>query len=158
MPELNDRYLEFAELLSELSTLELKMHNMRRIIDEIRGELSGSESDGGYGTDLSAHAFKQISERLERLAFENIVIYNDVFKAEKSETLLLPSNLKSFVITLIADARKKGNFSREKSKNTPDGTEFRYTIEIQKWSDDKTLQFVCIVENNNVKTGYFNWV
>jgi hypothetical protein len=72
--------------------------------------------------------------------------------------LLLPSKLKSFIITLIADARSKGNFTEERSKNTNGGVEYRYVIEIKKWNDERSLQMVCIVENGNVKTGYFNWV
>jgi len=155
---LEDRYLEFAEMITELSSMEIKIHNMRRGVEDLKAELSGPNSDGGYGIELSAHAFKQISERLENLAFGNSAIYSDVFKNEKCETLLLPSNLKSFIITMIADARKKGNFVKEKSKNSSGGIEFRYTIEMSKWSNDKLLEFICIVENGNVKTGYFNWV
>lgn len=155
---LEDKYLEFAELLSELSESELKIRNMRRIVDEIKEELAQPGNDGSYGLELSAHAFRQISERLETLSLENIAIYKDVFKESKSEWLLLPSNLKSFIITLLADARKKGNFIQDKSKNTPDGIEYRYTIDIKKWSNDKMLQLVCIVENNYIKTGFFNFV
>jgi len=155
---LEDKYLQYAELLTDLFTLELKIHNMHRIIDDLRDELSQEGADGSYGLDMSAHAFKQLSERLEGLALENSIIYKDVFKDAKSECLLMPSNLKSFIITLIADARKKGNFIKDKSKNTPDGIEFRYTIDLKSWSNEKKLQLVCIVENNNIKTGFFNFV
>jgi len=114
--------------------------------------------DGGFGIEISAHAFRQISERLEALAFENVIIYNDVFGGGVADNLLLPTKLKSFIITLIADARSKSNYTEEKSKNTMNGIEYRYTIEIKKWSDERSLQMVCIVENGNVKTGYFNWM
>jgi len=158
MTENEKKYLEFAEMLSELSSSELKIHNLRRIVEELKSELSGSGIDGGFGIEISAHAFRQISERLEVLAFENIVIYNDVFGNGVDNHLLLPSKLKSFIITLIADARSKGNFTEERSKNTNGGVEYRYVIEIKKWNDERSLQMVCIVENGNVKTGYFNWV
>jgi len=158
MASLEEKYLEYAEMVSELSSAELKIHNMRRIVSELKSDLSGPESDGGFGIDISAHAFKQISERLETLALESVEIFNDVFKNGAAESLILPSNLKSFIITLLADARSKGNYTKENSKNTSGGTEFRYVIDIKKWSDDKILQMVCIVENRNIKTGYFNWV
>ena len=157
LTDLEDKYLEYAEILSDLSTNELKIRNMKRILEELKIELSQEGSDGSYGIELSAHAFKQISERLEGLALENSIIYKDVFKDAKSECLILPSNLKPFIITLVADARKKQSFTKEKSKNS-DGVEFRYTIDLQKWSNEKILQLVCIVENNYIKTGFFNFV
>lgn len=94
------------------------------------------------------------------LAMENEPIYRDFLNLEDpTKSMSIPSNLKSFIFTLVASAKKKGTFSKEKSKNTQDGFEFRYNMEIKKWSTNKdTLQFVCIVENNNIKTGYFNWV
>jgi hypothetical protein len=157
MDDLSDRYLDYAELLSELTTLELKLRNMKRATEEFKTELTQIENDGSYGVDLSAHAFKQISERLEILSLENSVINNDVFKGSRAECLLLPSNLKSFIITLIANARKKGDFKIDKSKNS-DGSEYRYTIDLKGWSNEKVLQLVCIVENNYIKTGFFNFV
>jgi len=36
MTESEKKYLEFAEMLSELSTAELKIHNLRRIVDELK--------------------------------------------------------------------------------------------------------------------------
>ena len=150
------KYLEYAELLSELYTAERKIRNSRRLVEELKAELS--TCDGSYGLDLSAHAFKQISERLEALALEHPQIYKDVFiRDSRAECLLLPSNLKTFIITLIANAKKKGTYSEVPSKNSS-GSEWKYTIEIKGWSSDKTLQLICIVENNNIKTGYFNFV
>jgi hypothetical protein len=158
MAELADKYLEYAEMTSELASVELRSQNIRRLMEEIKTKITNSYIGECCGLELSAHAFKQLSERLEKLAIENTVIYEDVFnKPTKSEYLLLPSNLKSFIITLLSDALKKGNYKKEQSKNSG-GYEYRFTIDIKKWSDDKTLQLICIVENNNVKTGYFNWV
>jgi len=155
--ELVDKYLEFAEMLSETTTLELKLRNLKRVTEELKEELSQEKNDGSFGVELSGHAFKQISERLEILALENSDINKDVFKESKVEWLLLPSNLKSFIITLLANARKRGDYKAEKSKNS-EGLEYRYTIEIKGWSNEKILQLICIVENNYIKTGYFNFV
>lgn len=70
--------------------------------------------------------------------------------------LLSPSNMKAFVISMLATARKANDFERSKSKTG--GVEFRYRVIIKKWSADKDLEFTGIVENNNIKTGFFNWV
>jgi hypothetical protein len=123
----------------------------------MRDQLSSSECDGGFGLEVTAHAFKQISERLEALAMENLNIYNDVFnKDDPSKSLLAPSNLKSFIVSVIAQARNESNYSKEQSKSK--GVEFRYKVVISKWSSDKDLEFTAIVENNHIKTGFFNWV
>ena len=156
---LSSQYMDYAEILSQLTECELKAQNLRRLADDLKASLSSDEYGKRCGLMLTDHAFKNLSERLEKLAMENTLIWNEVHnKSSKSECLLWPSNLKCFIITLLADAHKKGNLSRERSKNNVGGWEYRYSIDINKWSDDKTLQLTCIVENNMVKTGYFNWV
>lgn len=156
----NDRYIEFARALNELTTLESRIHNKRRLVEEIKQELKTEVDGGGFGVEFTGHGFKQISERLEEISLESQVIYNDVFKnSSPSDSLLLPSNLKSFIITLLSDANKKGQFSVEESKSpkNPNGKEYRYTINMKKWSGEKLLQFIAIVEDNYIKTGFFNW-
>lgn len=156
--ELPDVYVQYAETYSESITLKGTLHNCERMLEELKASLTSPESDGGFGVEVSAHAFKQISERLEELASQNKAIYDDVFRRDEPlASLILASNLKSFIITTLANAHKKGNFSKEKSKNSS-GVEFRYIVDINKWSGQKTLQFVVIVENNYIKTGFFNWV
>lgn len=148
-------YIDYAETLSGVGSLEKELHNKRRLMEDLKNNLS--DSDGGFGTEVSAHAFRQISERFEELALENSVIHDDVFKPNSpQESLLLASNLKSFIITLLANARQKGDYKKENAANG--GTEFRFIVDIKKWSGNKTLQFVGIVQNNVIKTGFFNWV
>jgi len=153
-------YVEFAETLNELINLENKIYNKRRLVEELRKELIEKNNNGSFGIEFTGHAFKQISERLEEIAMENPVIYKDVFKNDSSsDSLLLPSNLKSFVITLLSDANKKGQFIQEESKSNrnTNGVQYKYTINMKKWSNEKTLQFIVIVEDNYIKTGFFNW-
>ena len=153
-------YLAYVKELGELGDKELQIAELRRNVEEKHEFLTSSESDGSHGVDISAHAFKQISERLEVLAIDNESISRDFININDPWTSMsISSNLKCFIFTLVASAKKKGTFSKEKSKNSQEGFEFRYNIQIKKWSGKKgTLQFVCIVENNNIKTGYFNWV
>ena len=156
-----DRYIEFAEAFSELVTLESRIHNKRRLVEDLKQELKSEDNDGSYGLEFTGHAFKQISERLEEIAMESTIVYKDVFKSgSPSESLLIPSNLKSFIITLLSDANKKGQYKEEESKSnkSPDGKEYRYTINMNKWNSDKSLQFIAIVEDNFIKTGFFNWI
>lgn len=158
--ELDDVYLAYVKEFSELGDLEIQAAELRRSIDNKRESLISNEGDGSHAVDISAHAFKQIFERLELLARDNELILRDFINLEdRARSLSIPSNLKSFIFTIVANAKKKGHFSKESSKNTTDGFEFRYNIEIKKWSSKReTLQFVCIVENCNIKTGYFNWI
>jgi len=153
-----DSYLQYAELMTELSNEEIKLSNLKRTIEDLKAELDNPDSDGSFGLEISAHAYKQLSERLYALTLESSTIKNDVFKENQIEGLLLPNNLKCFIITLLADAKKKGNYTKEKSKNSANGYEFRYTINMTKWSNNKNLQLICIIECSNIKTGYFNWV
>lgn len=158
----SNKYIEYAKELGELISLESNVYNKRRLVDELRNELKSNETgDERFGIEFTGHAFKQISERLEELAMDNPIIYESVFNPdEPSESLLKPSNLKSFVITLLSDANKRGNFKKEESKSnkTDDGYEYRYTINMSKWNGEKSLQLIVIVENNYIKTAFFNWV
>lgn len=153
---LEKKYKQFAESLTEQASLEIKIGNVKRANEELKKEFE-KEKDGSFGIELSAHAFKQISERLEVLVLENANIYYEVFKGVKEDCVFLPSNLNAFVISLIAKAREKGCFVKEKSKNSQDGYEYRYTYDITEWSVERPMQFICIVENNNIKTGFFNF-
>lgn len=150
-------YIDFAETLSGIVSLEKELHSKKRLMGDLKSSLGASDCDGGFGTEISAHAFKQISERLESLALENAEIYKDVMKqGSPHDSLLMASNMKSFIITTLANARQKSEYATGDSRNG--GKEYRFTVDIKKWSGDKTLQFVAIVENNVVKTGFFNWV
>jgi len=157
---LEDEYINYAESLSELTAMEAQIHNKKRYVEDLKKQLMDPDAgDSSFGIEFTAHAFRQISERLEALVMENPVIFKDVFKDDSpSESLLMPSNMKSFIITLLSDARKKNNFTEEESKNTNNGIEYRYTINMNKWSNEKTLQFIAIIENNYIKTGFFNWI
>jgi hypothetical protein len=157
MDELDQKYLEFAEMFNDVTNMTRTLSNKKKALRYIRQELNGPDSDGGFATDISAHAFAQISERLEALAMEYPAIHKDIFRPDNTQdSLMLPSNMKSFIITTIAQARSKGLYKKESGKNSR--IEFRYTIEMKSWSAEKSLVFVAIVENNNIKTGYFNWV
>lgn len=152
-------YVQYAEAVGEAIGLEWKISNLNTLAEELKGELVSDQGDGGYGTELSAHAAKQISERLESLASESVKIRSDVFNIEDdASSLIWPKNMRSFIIGMLAKARSKNSFSIVDSKNGS-GKECHYKIEIQKWhSGQKSLVFTGIVENNVIKTGYFNWV
>lgn len=150
-------YLQYAETLSSISITELELSEKMRALSEIREELEGyKKDDGSFGLDLTAHAFTNISDRLSELASKYPIIYSDVFNPnEPSRALLWPSNLRAFIIGMIASSY--GKKEEKPSKNT-NGKEYHYNVEIKKWSTDtEVLVFTAIVESNVVKTGYFNW-
>jgi hypothetical protein len=155
--DLDDVILQYAEAMGSLIDLEMNISNQRRLLMEMKATLTSPEGDGGFALELTAHAFKQISERLESIAIENPAIYLDALNPnEPYKSLLLPSNLKSFIVSVLAKARKDKSYVKEKSRQG--GQEFRYTVRMEKWSSDRDLEFVGIVENNVVKTGFFNWI
>lgn len=151
------KYIEYAELMTSISATESDLDNKRRRLNDIKSELS--YMDGIYGLELSAHAIANISSRIEHLARENSHIYIDVMNHEDpTKSLIWPSNMKSFIISIIAHAKSKGDYNERKSRNNPDHKEYHFDIEIGKWRlDNKKLNFIAIVESNIIKTGYFNW-
>jgi len=154
-------YLQYADILSQTAILEFQLNEKKRALEEMKDELDKDKfTDGGFGLELSAHAFTNISSRLSALAVENIVIYKDVMNSEnQADSLIWPSNMKAFVIGMIANARQKKEFEIKDSKNRDGGKEFHYEIEIKTWSNSKSaLVFIAIVESNVIKTGYFNWI
>jgi len=153
----DDKYLEYAKILAEVSEMESSLSNKKRLLNDIKSELT--DEQGSFGLELSAHAIANISSRLEMLANENSKIYKDVMNRENPhKSIIWHSNMKAFIIGILANANKKGEFEEKESKNRPDHMEIHFSIEINKWSDEnKRLIFVGIVESNIVKTGYFNW-
>jgi hypothetical protein len=152
-------YLQYAEMSGDISATELELSEKKRSLEEIKNELL-STGDGGVGLDLTAHAFTNISDRISSIAAENVSIYADVFNpSNPSKAILWPNNLRAFIISMIANARSKGSFTEKQSRSSKEGTEYKYDVEIKKWSNDRSvLVFTAIVESNVVKTGYFNWV
>ena len=127
-------------------------------MEDLKKDLSES-GDQRIAIEISAHAYRQMSERICSIAMESSSIWQDVFRPDSpNESLLVPSNLKSFLITMLSNAYEKHMYHEEESRNTNGGKEYHYNVDIKKWSDDKTLQFVGIVENFTLKTAYFNWV
>lgn len=154
-------YLQFAEFLGKIAALEFEISEYKRSLEEIRDELMDDVKEGGgFGVDLSAHAFTNIANRLTSLASDSSVIHKDLFNVNKhAESLIWPPNMRAFVIGVIANARSKNEFSIKDSKNVQGGKEYHYEIEIKKWSTKRNaLVFVAIVESNVIKTGFFNWI
>jgi len=152
-----DKYLDYAKALNSLNEIEQELYDKKRALQVIRDELIADGNDGSCGVYITDHAFKQIAERLEVLAREHSFIYRDIVQPDdQQQSLLLASNMKSFIITMLANAKSKDEMVENDSKSG--GKEYRFTVDIKKWSHEKTLQFVAIVEGNKIKTGFFNWV
>ena len=158
---MNKIYKQYGEALRDVGLAEADLARKKTALNQIKSELGKnlSEGDGSVGIDISAHAFTNISDRLQRLAMENQVIYDDVFnKDEPSLSILWPNNLRAFVVTLLAEAYDKSAVVQKPSKNNHNRFEYHYNIKIEKWSgSDNSLIFTGVVEGGNLKTGFFNW-
>ena len=153
---MND-YNEYARLLSEIADIEVGLLEKKYRLGELRQSILDNSDDGSIALQISDHAFSRASHRLRELSSENPIIYRDVFPpAELEKSMLTPENLESFIITTISKSRDDESFTSKKSRSG--GVEFVYTVNMSKWSTaNKQLYFVAVVENNNVKTIYFNW-
>ena len=151
----NSYYRDYAKTYHEVVDLSRTLSTKKRELDVLTNELS---QDGKYGLELSSHAMAQISERLEDLTNDNQIIYDDVIKPHSpQDSLLIPSNLKSFVISLLSKAIDENLVEKRSARSG--GSDYHHIIKIKKWtSGKKVIEFTCIVENNVVKTGYFNYV
>jgi len=155
--ELTDLYIQYAETISQLNDSRKDVENKNKLLSQLKKNINTPESDGSFAIEFSDHAFKQISKRFEELMVQSDEANKDILKTNnKLESLLLWSNLESFIFTLLASARKKEQFKKQRSKSG--GFEYHIYSDIKKWSNEKKLQFVGIVENNCLKTGFFNWV
>jgi hypothetical protein len=154
------RYNDYAKLFGEVVSLESTLSNSRRSLNDLREIIKEEDGDGSVGLIFSSHAVDQIQERLEILSRESSIIYEDVFNTEDpSKSIIWPSNTRAFIFGMMAKAAENESVQTEPSRSTKDGKEYHYKIEIKKWStNEKKLVFVGIVENNTIKTAYFNWV
>jgi hypothetical protein len=157
--ELDIKYQELADAIANRTDLDHQINNLIRYCDDTRKEIKEQDETGEYGLVLTAHAISQILTRLEELADENSVIKKDVENRDNPQTSLIrPSNMRSFIFGILAKARIDKNYEIVNSKNSG-GKECHYNVELKSWStDSKRLIFTGVVENNNIKTGYFNWV
>jgi hypothetical protein len=151
----NSYYRDYAKIYHEVVDLSRTLNTKKRELDALTIELS---KDGKFGLELSSHAQAQISERLEDLTSDNQIIYYDVFRPEsQQDALIIPSNLKSFVFSLLSKALDEETVEKKSSRSG--GTEYHHNTVIKKWvSGKKVIQFTGIVENGIIKTGFFNYV
>lgn len=151
----NSYYRDYAKIYHEIVDLSRSLNTKRRELDVLTCELS---KDGKFGLELSAHAQSQISERLEDLTNDNQIIYDDVFRPEsQQDALIIPSNLKSFVFSLLSKAIDEESVEKKSSRSG--GYEYHHNTVVKKWvSGKKVIQFTGIVENGVIKTGFFNYV
>jgi len=151
----NSYYRDYVKTYHEVVDLSRTLNTKRRELDALTIELN---KDGKFGLELSSHAQAQISERLEDLTSDNQIIYNDVFRPEsQQDALIIPSNLKSFALSLLSKAIDEGTVEKKNSRSG--GFEYHHNTTVKKWvSGKKVIQFTGIVENGIIKTGFFNYV
>lgn len=157
--KLDEIYQQYTEALTEKTEMDAQIKNLSRLVDDLNKQITEGDVNGEYGLTLTAHAANNTSKRLESLAAESSVIFRDVMNTDNPPmSLIWPSNVESFVLGMLSKARTAGEYTVEQSKNSGK-SEYHYNIEVKNWnSDNKRLIFTGIVENNNIKTCFFNWV
>jgi hypothetical protein len=159
LTDLDALYKQYAEAFSEKAEMDSKIKNLTRLVDDLKSQIKEKDIAGEFGLSMTAHASSQIAKRLELLASESSKIFNDVMNTSNpSESLIWPTNMESFILGILSKARSSGQYTVENSKNSS-GKEYHYNIEIKDWAmENRKLIFTGLVENNNIKTGFFNWV
>ena len=157
MESLKDLAFDYAKALSSINDLEHEIARLSRNKSDIEDAVqsSGEDTSGGIALFITDHGFTQIVERFEKAIRMDCDAYDKLYNKNVSESILTPSNFKAFIITILAQAYNDNNYGYESHK----GGQYRYNIEISSLSNENTtLEFISIVKDNKVITGYFNWV
>lgn len=154
---MNTKYIEWVKLLSEIT--DEKKVTIRKInkAEALEEDIVGGEDGSMLPTKITDHAMTQIHRRLAGLTNKSTVAFEDVMNKKASDSLLDPDNLECFIFTMISKSYKDGTYKSKKARSG--GSEYVFNINMPNWNTkNKKLVFSMIVENNVVKTGYFNLV
>jgi len=154
---MDKEYTKLTALIKKIAENDRNLAKDKSMLDEIKKKITENDTVGEYAMTVTSHAFEQISSRLEQVAYESQVAYKDIMDCKSEDSIFIPSNLRSFIIENIAKSRKDSTFERRTARNSG-GNEFVYNVALTSWNTDKDLFMSIIVENNVVKTGYFNFV
>ena len=151
---IEEMYEEYVGMLKELPKLERDLSNFKISMNKLKTDIKNSDNAGMFPVSISAHAYKNISDRLEVVTRNSYVAMSDAMEYN----LFTPSNLNAFVINNIHTAINNNSYT--KSRSGKNSYEYKYKATLSTWVDidGKTCDFTAIVENNNVKTGFFNFV
>jgi len=135
---------------------EAKM-NITKTTNELNAITLDINNNNSYPTSLTDHAFNQICDRLEELSLKYSVVYSYISSVDVWDSLFVPSILRKFVFESVYNAIKNNSVVSKKSRSG--GIEYIYNdnmTDIWAIGNNKEITFSIIVENNVVKTGYFN--
>ena len=157
MKDLKTLAYDYAKALASINDLEHEVARLSRERSDIEGYVRDSSDNGwdAIALFITDHGFTQIMERFEKAIRMDCEAYDKLYNQNVSQSIITPSNFKSFIITILAQAYKNEDYNYEPQK----GGQYRYSIEINSLSNDyNILEFIAIVRDNKVVTGYFNWV
>jgi hypothetical protein len=153
---IEDLIVEYARIYSNAVDKEHELAKANRDVIEHEGILSELDVPNAAPINISDHGFAQISTRFESAIAKSPIAYNYVYKAKEGESLISPSNLKAFILTIMSKAFYDGDYKKETDRGR--AIQYRYTIKLYKMSDEeKSLSFVGIIKNSTIVTGFFNW-
>jgi hypothetical protein len=152
---MSEKYMQWVELQTEISEDKKLISAKSNQLIDMEEDLTSHKDSGMYPTKITDHAMTQISDRLENLAHDSKPAYKDIINKSAKHSMLLPSNLRNFILTMVAKSIELGAYKSKKSRSG--GTEYIYSVKMSKWEVDRSITFTLIVENSVVKTGYFNY-
>jgi len=150
------KFIKFAE---DLDDLQIMTSKIRVLTQEVTAAKKEFESNPEFATSVTTHAAARASERIQAMAEEQPELFSDVINMKNpTMSLSLVANIRVFLISVLANAHADGKYSVGPSKSNEGKVEYKYVVNINKWVFDKRrIELVAIVEDNNVKTVFFNW-
>ena len=155
---MKEKYITLVKLLKKIDDSKALTSSMEEEVEQLEEEIINSDSNNGaFPLLVTDHAIAQTLERLEALMRRSPRARRDIGERDFENSLLLHSNLRHFILIMVVRATEDNSVRPRKSRGGGKGTEYVYTVNLHKWKTrDKSLNMSIIVENNTVKTCYFN--
>ena len=122
-------------------------------------ELVEADVNPAFAMHVTQHAATRAVSRLNECAVTEPKIMCDLVNQEHPErSLAIIENMHTFLITVLAHAFESGSYVEVPSRNNKGKSEYKYTTPVVKWIfKNKRLDICAHVEDNAVKTVYFDW-
>jgi len=154
--EVDSKYKDYFSLIKLHTEIDRTNRDLSKKKSDLK-TISSKITDGKLATIISDHAVSQILTRLEKLCSDSPRAYSAIMSGKTSTSLFVPSNLSAFILENIKSGLKSNSVKEKKSRSG--GKEYVYDIKMTQYdTDDKYCVFSLVVENNTVKTGYFNLI
>lgn len=151
-------FLEYARNVERLSVLGAETRQLRWRIDAMELLLKDTPA---FPTQVSEHAAMRAMERVHAYAESCKELFDEVVNVmDPAMSLSLPQNMKSFILGVLAQAYVDKRYVEQQSQSNKsiNGIEWKYIVKVPSWVfGNRYIELVACVEDNVVKTVFFNW-